>query len=241
MDTQGDVTNVGGEPGVEGVTRVAVIDDHRTLAELLAVALQAEPGVEFVGHASTAAAGRDLVERTHPDVVLMDFGLPDLDGVRATVRLLDEHPDVRVVMLTAATGAHVISQAAAAGAVAFVAKSGGLAEVIAAVRTARKGSMVVDPSLLATFGRQSAPGAAAPLLTPREQEVLELLGLGFDVRRAAKRLGISLHTCRGHVKSLLAKLSVHSQLEAVVAATRLGLLQAGDGGAEPTRAPLGPR
>jgi DNA-binding NarL/FixJ family response regulator len=208
--------------------RVVVIDDHTTLAELLAMALGEQDDVECVGHAATAEAGLELVASTRPDVVLMDFGLPDMDGVRATARLLADNPDTRVVMLTAATDPHLIAQAAAAGASAFVPKSGGLAEVLTAIRNARSGNMVVDASLLGAIldaprgGPRTAAGA--PQLTPREREVLQLLGLGLDVRRAAKKLGISMHTCRGHVKSLLAKFGCHSQLEAVVAATRLGLI-----------------
>lgn len=208
--------------------RVVVIDDHTTLAELLAMALSEQDDIDCVGHAATAEAGLRLVALTRPDVVLMDFGLPDLDGVRATARLLADHPEIRVVILTAATDPHLIAQAAAAGAVAFVPKSGGLAEVLAAVRNSRSGNMVVDAGLLGTIldtpRGAIRPAAGGPVLTPREREVLELLGLGLDVRRSAKKLGISLHTCRGHVKSLLAKFSCHSQLEVVVAATRIGLI-----------------
>lgn len=206
--------------------RVVAVDDHRTLAELLEVAMRDEPDVEFIGHASTAADGFELIGRTRPDVVLMDMGLPDLDGVRATAQVVSSYPEIRVVMLTGVTDPHVVAQAAAAGASAFVPKSGGLTEVLSAVRNARKGAMVVDSGLLAGILDAPRPrGGNAPSLTPREKEVLTLLGLGLDVRSASRRLGISLHTCRGHVKSLLAKLDCHSQLEAVVAATRMGLLE----------------
>lgn len=210
------------------VIRVVVVDDHATIGQLLSMALSSEPDVRCVGTATTAGAGLALIAREHPDVVLMDLQLPDLDGIQATLRVRESFPDVRVVMLTAAEERRYIAQAAAAGASAFVSKTGDLTEVLSAVRTARSGSMTVDAALLATIldhapaGRPAA--TPAPNLTPRELEVLQLLGLGLDVTRTARRLDISVHTCRGYVKSLLTKLDCHSQLEAVVVATRLGLI-----------------
>jgi len=165
--------------------------------------------------------------------VLLDFALPDVDGVTLAATLVDRHPSVRVVMLTASEDAELISRAATAGASGFVAKSGALDQVLDAVRTARSGSMIVDPIFLARLGSSGRTRAQAeeqagqrrPVLTPREQEVLELLGRGKDPRTIARELSISLHTCRGYVKSTLAKLDCHSQLEAVVTAGRLGLLR----------------
>ena len=218
-------------------TRVALIDDHQTLLDLLTFAMASEDDIEVVGTATTAAEGQRLVERTEPDVVLLDFVLPDVDGVTLAAALVDRHPDVRVVMLTASEDADLISRAATAGASGFVAKSGALDQVLDAVRSARSGSMIVDPVFLARLGsggRRQPPaeqaGPRRPVLTPREQEVLELLGRGKDPRTIARELSISLHTCRGYVKSLLAKLGVSSQLEAVVTAQRLGLIDRSEGG-----------
>jgi DNA-binding NarL/FixJ family response regulator len=163
--------------------------------------------------------------------VLMDFGLPDKDGVTTAAEVLRRQPSTRVVMLTATHDGSLISRAAAAGVCGFVAKTGAFGEVLSAIRTACTGSMVIDPTVLARLvPSQRKPTEAdsdrmvAPLLTPREQEVLSLLGAGMDARAIARTLSISLHTCRGYVKSVLAKLDCHSQLEAVVAAGRLGLL-----------------
>ena len=214
-------------------TTVALIDDHQTLLDLLTFAMANEDDIEVVGTATTAAEGQRLVERTRPDVVLLDFVLPDVDGVTLAAMLVDRHPSVRVVMLTASEDAELISRAATAGAAGFVAKSGALDQVLDAVRTARSGSMIVDPVFLARLGSagrarsqaEEQRGLHRPVLTPREQEVLELLGRGKDPRTIARELSISLHTCRGYVKSTLAKLDCHSQLEAVVTAGRLGLLR----------------
>ena len=213
-------------------TKVALIDDHQTLLDLLTFAMANEDDIEVVGTATTAADGQRLVERTRPDVVLLDFALPDVDGVTLAATLVGRYPDVRVVMLTASEDAELISRAATAGASGFVAKSGALDQVLDAVRSARSGSMIVDPVFLARLGSagrraqaEEQAGPRRPVLTPREQEVLELLGRGKDPRTIARELSISLHTCRGYVKSTLAKLDCHSQLEAVVTAGRLGLLR----------------
>ena len=218
---------------MHGTTKVALIDDHQTLLDLLAYAMAGEEDIAVVGTATTAAEGQRLVERTRPDVVLLDFVLPDVDGVTLAAALVDRHPDVRVVMLTASEDAGLISRAATAGASGFVAKSGALDQVLDAVRSARTGSMIVDPVYLARLGSAGRPAEPRadrdtprrPVLTPREQEVLDLLGRGKDPRTIARELSINLHTCRWYVKSTLAKLDCHSQLEAVVTAGRLGLLR----------------
>ncbi len=221
--------------------RLLVVDDHRTIADLLAVALRYEKDIEFVGHACTARQGVELAGALAPDVVLMDFALPDLDGLQATAAIVAEHPRTRVILLTASADPRLVAQAAAVGACAFVAKSAGFDVLLDAVRGARQGAMVVDPGLLGaladladgTLRRAAEPSPASVSLTGREREVLGMLAVGLDVGGVSRRLGISPHTCRGYVKSVLAKLGCHSQLQAVVVATRLGLLDV-----PPDRQPL---
>lgn len=208
-------------------SRILVVDDHRTFAELLSRALDAEPDLECVGHAQNAAEALAKVARLDPDVVLMDVHLPDRDGIMITGELLTTHPDLKVLILTAYASVADIQRAAAAGAAGFLAKDGSLSDVLDALRTARAGSLVLPDGLVARLSASGYRDAAARQwrLTPRELEVLRLLGLGRDPRAIAKELGVSLHTCRDHVKRVLAKLGVHSQLEAVVVATRTGLIR----------------
>lgn len=216
----------------QALIRLLVVDDHRTIADLLAIALQHERDIEFVGHAGTAHLGIALAAELQPDVVLMDFSLPDLDGLQATAEIVAQHPKTRVILLTASAEPTLVAQAAAVGACAFVAKSAGLEALLDAVRGARQGAMVVDPDLLGALAdlaagvmrRADKSAPASVSLTTREREVLGMLGAGLDVGGVSRRLGISQHTCRGYVKSVLAKLGCHSQLQAVVVATRLGLL-----------------
>lgn len=219
-------------------TRVLVVDDHETFAELLSGALDREHDLTSVGHATTARDAVDMAHRLRPDLVMMDVQLPDADGFVATERIMAELPWTRVVVLTAHTDPGFVLRAADAGACGFLPKDGSLAHMLATLRAATLGGFVCDPALVAatqavarTTGssRSSAPRPAAPALTQRETEVLGLLGQGRVVREIAADLGITEETCRGYVKSILAKLGARTQLQAVVTAWRIGLLSDGDG------------
>ncbi|MFG2110974.1 response regulator transcription factor [Micromonospora chersina] len=219
------------DPSPGPVIRVLVVDDHQTLADLLAVALDGQATLTCVGHAGTAAEGLRLVDELQPDVVLMDVSLPDFDGITATELLRASHPDVRVVILTARTEPALVGRAMAAGASGFLTKDGALNEVLHSLNIAHSGATTVPAHLL--HGLLAAPAAESPAaasaaLTDREYQVLRLMAEGLDVRMMARSLGISPHTCRGYVKSVLNKLDTHSQLEAVAVATRRGLLRPSD-------------
>jgi DNA-binding NarL/FixJ family response regulator len=209
-------------------SRVLVVDDHRTFTDLIALALRAEPDLEFVGAAHDAEQARRLVADEHPDIVLMDVQLGDTDGLELTAQLLRDHPDLVVVVLTAFGDGGVMRRAAIAGASALLPKDGSLPDLLSGLRGARRGGLVVHPQLLHTLVTTETPhsGPPGPDLTPRELSVLRLLAEGRTVATIAKELGISVHTCRGYVKVLLAKLDVHSQLEAVVVAVMHGLVDA---------------
>ncbi len=212
------------KPGVS----VLVVDDHQTFADLLAIALNADPSLRYVGHARTAECAFRLAAELCPDVVLMDVQLPDLDGITATEQLLARHPELRVVILTAHTEPNLVARAAAAGAHGFLPKDGALRDVLQALHTAHRGGMVVSTGLLTGILAPTPPprSAALPtaLLTSREHEVLRLIGRGLDVRAVARDLNISPHTCRSYIKNILSKLNSHSQLEAVITAIRCGLI-----------------
>ena len=209
------------------MTSVLIVDDHRTFADLLAFSLNAEDDFQCVGRAATVTDALRLTDELVPDVVMMDIGLPDGNGIAATQQILERHPEVRVLILTAFVDQTMFARAARAGASAFLVKDGGLDEVLAALRGARAGTVIVNNELLSTLASPARGGAhgPTPTLTPRELDVLRLLAEGQDVRRIAKSLGITLSTCRSQVKSLREKLGAHTQLEAVVKATRAGLLE----------------
>lgn len=216
-------------PVASVLTRVLIVDDHRTFADLLAFSLDAEDDFQCVGRASTVADAMRLTDELLPDVVMMDIGLPDGNGIAATAEILRRHPEVRVLILTAFVDQTMFARAAQAGASAFLVKDGGLDEVLSALRGARAGTVIINSELLSSLAVPAPSSRAAePMartLTARELDVLRLLAEGEDVRRIAKALGITVSTCRSQVKSLREKLGAHTQLEAVVKATRAGLLE----------------
>jgi DNA-binding NarL/FixJ family response regulator len=217
-------------------TRVVVVDDHRTFAELLTLAINETADLICLGQAVSAKEGRVLVDQLRPDIVLMDVELPDGDGIALTRELRRAYPQLRVVVLTSHSELGVAARAAAAGAGAFVRKDGALKDVLSALRTVRNDAMLIAPATLASGAAthdadaeghaegHAGGGARLDQLTPRELDVLRLLAGGCDAAKIARRLGISDNTCRGYLKSLFAKLGVHSQLEAVVVAARSGVI-----------------
>jgi len=212
-------------PATDAV-RVLVVDDHQTFAELLSGALAAS-GMAAVGIARTASEAVAMVQELQPDIVVMDIEMPNQDGLSATRRIKDVSPRTIVAVVTAHRDPEWVVRAAQAGASAFIPKDGSLTEMLEVLGRVQAGQMLVAPSTFAsgpTSGKAPAAAEARPKLTRREQEVLDCLGRGMQVKMIARVLGITLETCRGYVKSLHAKLGARSQLEAVVKAQQVGLL-----------------
>jgi DNA-binding NarL/FixJ family response regulator len=195
----------------------------------LTQAIDREPDLLSVGHATTGAGGVAMFAELRPDIVLMDLQLPDFDGTAAAAQIVALSPEARVIMLTAHVTAAMVANAAASGACGFLPKDGHLADMLSAIRAATRGSLAVDPALMARLTQLSAstPSPDRPL-SQRELSVLLRMADGQDVARIARALFISSHTCRGHVKNVLSKLGAHSQLEAVVIAVRMGLIEISD-------------
>jgi DNA-binding NarL/FixJ family response regulator len=212
---------------------VLIVDDHRSFAEALAIAIDAQEGLRCTAVAATAAEGLAAASRVAPDLAIVDMQLPDAAGAVLVERLRERRPQLAVLALTAFVDAASVLAASQAGVGAFLSKTCTVREIVATLRTVGTGAMMIGAEVL--MAGLSGPAVAAPAqggtssvhLTPRERQVLDLLGGAADVRTVAKQLGISIHTVRDHVKSLLAKFDVHTQLELVVRARQLGLL--GDG------------
>ncbi len=213
----------------EPATRVLVVDDHVVFAQLVERAMRQETDLTCIGTASSVAEARRLCTTLRPDVVLMDVRLPDGDGVDAATEVVAENPGVRVVVLSAFIDAALMRRASLAGATALLAKDGDLDDLLLAIRSSQAGSLSVNPKLLHQLVRETPKPAPGPDLTQREREVLRMLADGSDLTVIAREMSISVHTCRGHVKNVLAKLGVHSQLQAVVVAMRHGLIEPGLG------------
>ncbi|MGH8940443.1 MAG: response regulator, partial [Actinomycetes bacterium] len=197
--------SAGVDDGAARRTRLLIVDDHGMFADSLRVALAAESDFEVVGTAASLAQARGLVVSTDPDVVLLDHRLPDGLGVDSIGDLKSLRPQVQVVVLTAAAEDSMLVAATEAGCAGFILKTSPLEELIAAVRTAAAGEIMVSSDLLARLlnrlhhQREKSPSD----LTAREREILQLIGEGLTNSAIATRLFISVNTVRNHVQSLL--------------------------------------
>ncbi|MEU0563204.1 response regulator transcription factor [Dactylosporangium sp. NPDC006015] len=205
--------------------RLAIVDDQALVREGLALILGAEPGIEVVAEFPDGAALlRDFVPA---DLILLDLYLPGADGVATMLRLRAERPSVKVLMLTTVGSAADIQRALAAGADGFVLKDATGAELAAAVRGAHAGVRPLSASAAdllwprAAPSRPSGPAADLSSLTPREREVLELLGQGLGNREIAGALSLAERTVKAHVSNVLAKLDVASRTQAALLARGL--------------------
>jgi len=211
------------------LVRVLVVDDHRTIAELLGAMIRSQPDLECVANVYSADDAEQFVSNSAiaPDVAIIDVDMPGRDGLALAARLIELNPAMRVVIMTSHATPEIFARATAAGAAAFIPKESALDDILDAVRFSRRGSMWAPTELLQTLGQaQSGPSSdvSDSGLTKRELEVLTLLAEGFSVQQISRRLGLSVHTTRGYVKTLLVKLEAHSQLEAVLVAARRGLI-----------------
>ncbi len=208
--------------GLREIT-ILIVDDHRSFADLLEAALNTVSGMRCVGTASCAADGIARAAELKPDVVVMDIQMPRQDGLQATRRIRDVAPDTVIAVVTAHRDPEWVARAAHAGASAFIPKDGSLSEMIDVLRRVRPGQMLVAPSTFLSRPPKP-PTEIEPILTQRELEVLTYLGQGMQANGIARILGITLHTCRGYVKSLHSKLGAGTQLEVVIKAQHLGLI-----------------
>jgi DNA-binding NarL/FixJ family response regulator len=213
-------------PNAPAETTILVVDHHRSFADLLAPALNVVPGMRCVGTAATASEGIAFAAKLQPSIVVMDIQMPGQDGLQATRQIRQAAPGTAVAVVTAYCDPVWISRAAQAGASAFILKDGSLLEMIDVLRRVRPGQMIVAPAALRGDRPLTAQSstAIAPALTPRELEVLRYLGQAMPTVGISRVLGITVHTCRSHLKSVHNKLGASTHLEAVIRAQKLGLI-----------------
>jgi two-component system, NarL family, nitrate/nitrite response regulator NarL len=204
------------------VTRVMVVDDHRILVESVVRLLSDAPGIEVAAVAYNIAEALAEPGLSDLDVILMDYRLPDGDGVEATHRLRSQ-TDAKVLIVTGHAEAAVLRDAIRAGACGLVSKTASADELIESIGQAAAGATVAPPGLLRQALNPSSD--CGTTLTVRELEVLGLLAAGLSNPAMAAQLSLSLNTIRNHVQHLLVKLGAHSKHEALALARRQGLLR----------------
>lgn len=209
--------------------RLLLADDHTMVRQSMRRSMEAE-GFAIVGEAGDGAEAVRLAEVHKPDVVLMDISMPVLDGVEATRRVRTRTPETQVVVLTMHADPDVVRQAVAAGAVGYLTKDCTVEEVIEAVRLAADGDTAISSGLaramLAEGQRPPAAGEpAAPILSPREIEVLERIAQGESPTEVANALYISGRTVKNHLASIYEKLDARDRVQAVLKAVRMGIIR----------------
>jgi DNA-binding NarL/FixJ family response regulator len=212
--------------------RVIVVQDHPMLASAIARILECEPDLTVCAIAGTGAEASVEALGGNADVVLMDFRLPDMSGPAAAALIRAQFPAVAVVFHSAEDSEWALLDAINVGAAAYLTKSATADELVEAVRRAGKGEVLIPASLFAkAIAHQRRVNSDQrdrkhlnAQFTARELDVLNLLAEGLDTTAMSNRLSITPHTIEWHVRHLIEKLDVHSKLQAVIAAARLGLI-----------------
>jgi len=212
------------------ITRVMIVEDERLMAELLAAVVENEPDLNVVGVAGSVGDVAAYRGR-RPEVVLMDFRLPDGTGAEATLMIKARWPGVRVLMLSALHDDETVLESIKAGADGYLSKDRAADDIVASVRAVRGGETLLPPTLLIEIARRVALGRSEALashrlepLTARQRTILRELAEGRSSREICERLHLSPNTLRTHNQHIIAKLGAHSKLEAVTIALRLGLV-----------------
>jgi DNA-binding NarL/FixJ family response regulator len=223
------LVDAAGEREVE--TRVLLVEDHVAVREAMATAMSQEPGVVVAGQAGSLAEARRMLRDV--DVAVLDLGLPDGFGADLIADLRSANPRSQALVLSAMLDHGAIARAVHRGAAGVLDKTATLQEVVAAVKRLHAGETLVPPREVAELlrfareeqERERLARFAADALTEREREVLQLLADGLNTRQISERLHISTRTHRNHVAGILQKLGVHSQLQAVLVALQLELVE----------------
>ncbi len=213
--------------------QVLIVQDHPLLASAIARVLEGQPDLAVSGVSSSGADAVQAAAQNRPDVVLMDFRLPDVTGPTAARTIKNAHADAAIVFHSADDSENALLDAIDAGATAYLTKEATADQIIEAVRRASKGEVLIPVELFArAIARQrglvSKKREREQLLaqfTPRELDILSLLAEGLDTGSMSQRLGIAPHTVEWHVRHVIEKLQVHSKLQAVIAAARIGLIE----------------
>lgn len=212
--------------------RVLVVDDHTLMAEALAVFINGAEGLVCAGIAPNGLVGTRMVASHRPDVVLMDLDMPVMGGVEAMEVIAREHPEVNVLAMTTFSGQEHVVAALRAGACGYLVKDMTPADITDAIRRVHAGEAALAPAVsraLVHSVREGSRTTASPEVragfTPRELEVLQLLGRGLSNSEIADRIHFSEASVKAHMTQVMTKLQVRDRVQALIKASQLGLVE----------------
>jgi NarL family two-component system response regulator LiaR len=212
--------------------RVLIADDHAILRKGIRALLRTEADIEVVGEAGDGAEAVAQAEALHPDVILMDLVMPNMDGIEATRRIASEQPGVRILVLTSFAADDKVFPAIKAGALGYILKDSGPEELVQAIHQVYLGQPSLEPSIALKILQEVSHPPQRPLapdpLSGREMEVLRLLVRGKSNREIADQLIITELTVRTHVSNILGKLHLASRTQAALYALKEGLASLDD-------------
>jgi two-component system response regulator DevR len=207
--------------------RIAIVDDHELVREGLKAMLAREPDFEIVGESASADSILEMVETSHPDVVLLDARLPGVSGPTACRLLTEAHPEVRVLIVSTYADDDLVQACITAGAKGYVLKDIARFNLKESIRSIHRGEGVVSPAIAATVldivrshGETLAP--TRPDLNESQRAILRLISEGYSNREIAERVHLSENTVKSHIQEIFRKLGVRNRVEAALRATKEG-------------------
>lgn len=216
--------------------KVLMVEDHKLMRVGLKSLFEEFPEIQIVAEAESAKEAIEKIRISKPDVVLMDIGLPDINGIEATKKILEQFEDIKIIMLTSHTTEQEVLDSLAAGASAYVLKDINTEVLMMIIKTVKDGAMWLDPKIVPIIREKNAGvipqrqlsranfKAQHSNLTEREYEVLKLVVDGKSNNEIAQALTISEHTAKAHVCNIIQKLVVDDRTQAAVKALKEGLV-----------------
>jgi len=206
--------------------RVLIVDDHKVVRDGVRYMLADDPDIEIVGDVGSAAAMFEAVESEPVDVILFDIRMPEMTGLAALERLAEEYPQVKVLMMSMHDQPGYVRRAVELGAAGYLLKSAGRNEVLVAIRAAAEGQTYIDGELMEPLIAEMRTGSnPTRRLSPREQQVLQLIANGSENKQVARELGISEATVKTYLRGIFERLDVSSRAEAVAVGLRIGIIE----------------
>jgi len=207
--------------------RVIVVDDHEIVRQGIATILGTDAGLQLIGEAADGHEAVRLVRETRPDVALVDVRLPGISGVELCYHILEESPDTQVLILTSYLDSNVVRECIRAGAKGFVLKDVGSSDLLQSIRELTQGGSPMDTRATRMLIHWMQNGSGTEMqdrFTLREIEILRLIAEGLTNREVGEQLCLSENTVKTYLQELYQKLDAHSRIEAVMQATRWGIL-----------------